>query len=131
VGDDLLVAGHRGREHGLAERVPGARDALAAEDSAVLQDDEPVHAANTTRPAATVRTTLPRTRLSRSHEFAERERKPSSRTRQEASVSSRTRFAGAPTAIRGRSRPKIRAGPADMRWRSVSSVSRPGSTRPV
>ena len=37
------------------------------------------------------------------------------------SRSSRTKFAGAPTATRGRSSPKIRAGPADIRSSSVSS----------
>ena len=39
----------------------------------------------------------------------------------------RARFAGAPTAMRGASSPKIAAGPAERRSSSVSSVSRPGS----
>ena len=44
--------------------------------------------------------------------MAERERKPLSSTLHSAAVSSRTRLAGSPTAIRGRSRPYARAGPA-------------------
>src|SRR5207302_11142698 len=85
------------------------------------------HASNTTRPAATVSLTFPLSVCPSSHELTERERKPSSLTRQAASVSSRTRCAGAPTAIRGGSSPKARAGPADIRSSSVESVRSPDS----
>jgi hypothetical protein len=58
-----------------------------------------------TRPAATVSLTLPLSVSPSSQEFPEREWKPPSPTRHVASVSSRTRFAGAPLAIRGGSSP--------------------------
>src|SRR2546423_2711318 len=131
VGDDLLVARHRRREDRLAECVRRRTDALAAEDLAVLEHEEAGHPAYTTRPAAIVSTTLPRSRPPSSQEFAERERKRSSRTRHVAAGFSRTRFAGAPTATRGGSSPKMRAGPVDIRSSSVSSLTRPGSTRYV
>src|SRR3954451_9140155 len=105
VGDDLLVAGHRSREDGLAEREALRSDRLASENRAVLEREETVHASYTTFPAATVIRTRPSSVCPSSHELAERERKPSPSTRQVAAVSSRTRFAGAPTAIRGGSRP--------------------------
>src|SRR6266550_3707419 len=89
------------------------------------------HPSNATLPAAIVSRTLPLTVWPSSHEFAERERKSLSKTRLLACRSSRTRFAGAPTAIRGASRPYARAGPADIRSSSVSSFSSPGSTRCV
>ena len=76
-------------------------------------------------------TTRPFSRRPSSHEFAERERKPSALTRQEAVRSSNVRLAGAPVAMRGRSSPKIAAGPADIRSSSVSSVSTPDSTSSV
>src|SRR5207302_10726052 len=63
---------------------------------------EVAHASYATRPAAIVVVTLPRRRLPSSHEFAERERKRSSRTRQVESRFRRTRFAGAPTTMRDR-----------------------------
>src|SRR5581483_6486017 len=72
VGDDLLVARHRGREHGFADCAPRRADALAREDLAVLEHER-AHASYATRPAASVRTTLPRRRLPSSHEFAERD----------------------------------------------------------
>ena len=37
VGDDLLVAGHRGREHGLAEGEALRADRFAGKDGAVLE----------------------------------------------------------------------------------------------
>src|SRR5205085_527753 len=89
------------------------------------------HPPNATRPAATVSRTWPLTVSPSSHELAERERNSLSDTRRLAWRSSRTRFAGAPTAIRGASSPYARAGPADMRSSSVSSFSSPGSTRCV
>src|SRR2546429_208975 len=89
------------------------------------------HPSNATLPAAIVSRTLPLTVWPSSHEFAERERKSLSETRLLAFRSSRTRFAGAPTAIRGASRPYACAGPADIRSSSVSSFSSPGSTRCV
>src|SRR5207247_1220702 len=82
-------------------------------------------AANATLPAATVSRTLPLSVCPRAHEFTERERKLDSSTFHVAAVSSRTRFAGAPTAIRGRSSPYTRAGPADNRSSSVSSGTKP------
>ena len=45
VGDDLLVARHRRREDGLAERAARRRDRLAFEDRAVLEHEEAVHPA--------------------------------------------------------------------------------------
>src|SRR5437764_3088155 len=131
VGDDLLVAGHRRREDRLAERERRRADTLAAEELAVLEHEEAGHPSCTTRPAAIVSTTLPRSRRPSSHEFAERERKRSSRTRHVAAGFSRTRFAGAPTTMRGGSSPKMHAGPVDSRSSRVSSFTRPGSTRYV
>ncbi len=119
VGDELLVAGHRGREDGLAEGDALGAHRPAGEDLAVLEDERAGHASCTTRPAAIVSLTLPLSVCPSSQELAECERKPSSVTRQAASVSSRTRFAGAPTSMRGGSIPNARAGPADMRSSNV------------
>ena len=105
VGDDLLVAGHRRREDRLAEGVALRPDGLAAKDRPVLEGEEPAHASCTSLPAAIVARTRPRSFSPSSQEFFERERKPSSSTCQLACVSSRTTFAGAPTAIFGASRP--------------------------
>ena len=105
VGDDLLVAGHRGREDRLAERVALGADGLAPEERPVLEEQEPVHDPCTSRPAAIVARTRPRSFSPSSHEFLERLLKPSSATCQLACVSSRTRFACAPTATFGGSRP--------------------------
>src|SRR5439155_19936682 len=118
VGRDLLIAAHRGGEHRLAEGRARCADRLAGEDLAVLEHQQPAHS-NATLPAATVSTTRPFSRRPSSHEFAERERKPSALTRQEAVRSSNVRLAGAPVAMRGRSSPKIAAGPADIRSSSV------------
>src|SRR2546423_1257195 len=115
VGDELLVARHRGREHRLAERKARRADRVPPKDRLVLEGQESAHAEKATRPAATVSRIFERSVLPRSHEFADRERKPSSFTRQLAFGSKRTRFAGAPTSIRGGSIPYARAGPADMR----------------
>ena len=102
VGDDLLVAGHRRREDGLAERDARRRRPTAAKTSPSSSTRQR-RSSPRTRPARRRRScrTLPLRVWPRSHEFAERERKPSSVTRQAASVSSRTRLAGAPTAMRG------------------------------
>src|SRR5262249_39339567 len=78
VGHDLLVAGHRRREHRLADREPVGRDRLATEDGSVLEREEAAHAANTTRPAAMVVCTAPFTVSPSSHELTERERNESS-----------------------------------------------------
>src|SRR5437660_3406256 len=40
VGQDLLVAGHRRVEHGLAEGLPGSPEPAAPERGAVLEDQE-------------------------------------------------------------------------------------------
>ena len=40
IGDDLLVAGHPRREHGLTERDAVRADALTGEDLAVLENQE-------------------------------------------------------------------------------------------
>ena len=102
VGHRLLVAGHRGREHRLAEGGARRADRSAAEDRSVLESEiAGSHATNTSRPSATVRTTRPRSVLPRSHEFAESERNPSSVTSHSASRSSATRFARAPASMRG------------------------------
>src|ERR671923_823058 len=102
IGDDLLVTGHRRREDGLAEAGALRTDGLAPEQRPVLEEQEAGHAASyARRPAATVARTRPRSVSPISHEFVERERNPSSCTRQPAAVSSSTRFASAPTAIRG------------------------------
>src|SRR5437764_7016516 len=128
----VVVAARRRADHvnrlDLAERVD-ERLEVAGQDSREL--DHRGHASNATLPAATVIRTRPRSVFPSSHEFAESERKLSSRTRHVALGSSRTRFAGAPTAMRGGSSPYARAGPADMRSSSVASGSRPGSTRCV
>src|SRR5262249_14977009 len=131
IGRDLLIAGHPGREHGLAEPGHPCADALPPEHRAVLEREEGRHAWYATRPAATVISTFPWSFRPSSQELAERDRKRSSLTRQVAPGLSRTRFAGAPTAIRGSSRPKIRAGPADIRSSRVGRSIRPGSTSDV
>ena len=74
VGDDLLVAGHRGREDGLADRKSVSRNRLAAEDGAVLEREKARHLANTTRPAAIVVRTAPFTVAPSSQELTDRER---------------------------------------------------------
>ena len=128
VGDGLLVAGHRGREDGLAERGAGGADRRAAEDRAVLEREEGAHPC-TTRPSATVFSTAPRSFRPSSQELAERERKPLSVTVHSCSRSSRTRLARAPTSTLGSGRPSARAGPPDMRSSSVSSGTSPVWTR--
>src|SRR6266516_1475524 len=115
VGDDLLVTGHRGREHRLTNCEAVRPDRLATEDGAVLERDETRHAENTTRPAAIVVRTAPLTVSPSSHELTERERNVSSVMRWLAFRSSRTRLAVLPTATRGSSSPYARAGPADIR----------------
>src|SRR6266511_76337 len=77
----------------------------------------------TRRPSATVARTFPLSVLPSSHELTERDRKPRSVTCHLAFPSSSTRFAGAPTAMRGGARPYARAGPADMHSSNVSSRS--------
>ena len=116
VGDDLLVAGHRGREDGLAEG-----DALGADRLARGRPCRPrargSPAAQRHRVIAVVRRTRARPRPSAapcraasapsSHEFAERERKPSSPTRQRRRRGRAGRGSrGAPTAIRGALEPE-------------------------
>src|SRR5262245_57079750 len=105
VGDDLLVAGHRRREDGLAERVAVGADGLAAEDRPVLEEQEAVHDSCTSLPAAIVARTRPRSFSPITQEFFERLLKPASDTCQLACVSSRTAFAGAPTASFGATSP--------------------------
>src|SRR6266571_8581713 len=63
------------------------------------------HPANASLPAAIVARTRPSRVAPSSHELTERERKTLSVTRQDAFRSSRTRFARAPTTMRGSSRP--------------------------
>src|SRR5207248_10949711 len=117
-----------GTEHRRAVRLDGVDD---LRDEGLQLRLGHGHCPKATRPAATVSRTWPLSRLPSSHELAERERKAPSSTCHSAAVSSRTRFAGAPTAIRGRSSPYACAGPADIRSSSVSSGTRPGSTRLV
>ena len=105
VGDDLLVAGHRRREDGLAERAARRGDRLAFEDRAVLEHEEAdrAHAlVHQPRPSATVARTLPLQRLAEQPRVdrARAEAAPRSPA-SSRSASSRTRFAGAPTAMRG------------------------------
>ena len=77
IGDRLLVAGHAGREHGLAEGDAVDRDGAAAEHRSVLEEEiAAAHASNTSRPSATVFTTRPCSVSPSSHELAESERKP-------------------------------------------------------
>ena len=60
IGDRLLISGHRGREHRLAERNTRSGDRTTREDRAVLECQVAhAHVANTTRPSATVFTTAP------------------------------------------------------------------------
>src|SRR5207344_2117167 len=129
IGDRLLVAGHAGREHGLAERVAVGPDRLPGPDRSV-REREIAHS-YATLPPATVMRTAPFSFDPSSHELSDREWKGCSPTVHSRSRSSRTRFALAPAATRGRSSPKSRAGPADIRSSSVSSGSRPGFTRCV
>ena len=105
VGDDLLVAGHRRREDGLAVRDAERTDRAAAEDRPVLEGEEAAHAEYTSFPAATVWRTRPCSFEPRSHEFVDFDLKEPSSTCQAASRSRSTRFAGAPTVIVGGSRP--------------------------
>src|SRR5581483_5573152 len=104
IGGDLLVTGHRRGEDRLAERKPLSADGLAGEYGAVLENESRFHPC-TTRPAAIVSVTRPWIRRPSSHEFRDSDRRRSARTRHEAFRSSSVRFADAPTAIRGRSRP--------------------------
>src|SRR5262249_12353278 len=131
VGRHLLIAAHRRGEDRFAEGEPWRADRLPGEHLAVLEDQEPAHDRNATRPAAIVSRTRPRRRRPSSQEFDERERKPDPSTRQPAARSISVRLAGAPTATLGRSRPKMAAGPAENRSSSVSSRSTPGSTSSV
>ena len=81
VGDRLLVAGHRGREDGLAEGDAGGADRAGREDGAVLEGEIAVaHAAYTTRPSAIVLTTVPVSVSPSSHELTDFDAKPSSVT---------------------------------------------------
>ena len=105
IRDDLLVARHRRREDRLAVGDPQRSDRPAPEDRSVLEDEQPTQLAYTTFPAATVWTTRPCSFDPSSHEFADFDLKEPWSTCQTASRSSRTRFAWAPTSIRGRSRP--------------------------
>ena len=104
VGDELLVAGHRGREDGLTERSAVRAHGLAGEEFPVLEQQSR-HPSCAIRPAATVMRTAPLSSWPSSHEFAEREWKTSSVTRHDASVASRTKFASAPASMRGGSSP--------------------------
>ena len=67
VGDDLLVAGHRGREDRLAERDARRRRRDSPRNTVPSSSDEEaaLMPANATRPAATVSRTLPLQRLRR------------------------------------------------------------------
>ena len=105
VSDDLLVAAHGRGEDGLAVGDPRRANGPPPQDGAVLEDDEVPHAEYAVRPAAIVSATVPCRVAPRSHEFADLERNPVSLGIQVASRSRSTRFAGAPTAIRGHSRP--------------------------
>ncbi len=78
IGDDLLVAGHRGREDRLADRKALGGDGLSSEDRAVLEREEASHAPYTSLPAAIVARTLPLTVSPSSHELTERDRNISS-----------------------------------------------------
>src|ERR1700730_13213304 len=130
IGADLLIARHGGREDSLTARKAGSADRLAAEDGPVLQHQHPpCRHPCTTAPFATVISTRLLSVRPRSHELAERERKnPCSVTRVTPARSRSTTFALTPAAIRGRSSPKMRAGPADRRASSVCSGRWPGWT---
>src|SRR5213076_2321596 len=43
IGDDLLVAGHRGREDGFAEGESFRADRFAGEDAAILESEKAFH----------------------------------------------------------------------------------------
>ena len=128
VGDDLLVAGHRGREDRLAER-RSPRRATDSPRKTVPSSSarKPRHAAYTSRPAAIVARTSPLSVSPSSHEFTERERKPSSRDPparvQVEQDEVRRRADGDRAARRARRRAP---GPADIRSSSVSSGSEAG-----
>src|SRR5262249_18630424 len=98
IGDDLLVAGNRSREHGFAERKPMRGNRIPAKDGAVLEHEEARHDEYTSRPAAIVARTRPFTVAPSSHELTDRERKTSSVIWYAAPRSTRTMFAAAPTA---------------------------------
>ena len=129
IGDRLLVAGHPGREDGLAEGDAVGGDRAAAEDRAVLEQEVArlvTHAGRTTRPSATVFTTRRASVSPRSHEFAGSERKPSSVTVHSASRSRATRIRRAPTSIRGSSRPNAARGRRTCARAASRGRRRPG-----
>ena len=125
VGDDLLVAGHRGREDRLAEtRARARRRSRRGTPSRPRAARKPRPSCLERDPAGRdrQRSPCPCSRSPSSHELAERERKRSSRTRQVAACSAGR---GSPARRRrsaaGRGR-RCAPGPADIRSSSVSSV---------
>ena len=115
---------------------PRRADGAATEDGAVLEQQVAAgvsHSANTTLPSATVLHDRARVRVSpRSHEFAERERKPSARhgpLRLEVEEHEVRRLAHGDASARA-ARTRV-AGPADIRSSTSSSGSTPGSTSVV
>ena len=106
VAADEAGAEHERVEHlDLAGQGADDRGAVALRRLVEMTLRHGDHEAYATLPAATVIRTAPSSVRPSSHEFADRERKAPPSTRSLASRSSRTRFAGAPTAIRGASRP--------------------------
>src|SRR5262249_135604 len=138
VGEALLVAGHPGREHDLAERDARCRAGLAVELPAVLEQHVARHAGaptstsrNATWPPATVRWQRPRSRRPRNALLALRDWNVSGRTVHSAARSHSASDAGAPTASRGSGSENARAGAVVIAVTTVASGSTPGSTRPV
>src|SRR6185437_12939072 len=126
VGGDLLVPSHRRREDRFAAGEAVSADRLALEHGAVLEHKR-VHSCTTAPPASVIAMRLLSARPS-SQELTERDLNPSSVTRVVPFGSINTRFARSPDAMRGLRRPKMRAGPADIRSSTVGSVRIPGST---
>src|SRR4029453_19094981 len=105
VGDDLLVARHRGGEDRFPEGDVLRADRATVEDRPVFENQEARHAEYASFPFATVSRILPLRVWPISQEFGDRDRKPLSSTRHVRSGARTTRLAGAPTAIRGLSSP--------------------------
>src|SRR5204862_4464780 len=106
-----VAADEPGAEHERVEHLHLVRDRLDHRGAIALGGLVEIrlrhrdHDAYATLPAAIVTRIPPSSVRPSSHEFTDRERKPFSSTRLLAFRSSRTRFAGAPTATRGAASP--------------------------
>src|SRR5690606_26721800 len=135
VGEGLLVAGHAGGEHRLAEPLAAGAVGLAAEDPSVLEDENRRHARTSSflaviRPRRTVAVTAAGSRIPSKGVLVALLAIAAPRTVHTASGSTTANVAGSPTAI-GRpwsARPAICAGRSDITRATPRQSSRPGST---